>query len=278
MEDVDHEWLASGWTRPASGGLYQWVDGSPAKLAGAQCASDRRWLYSTIATAAERISYHPMVDEPALFRAFADAEPTEDGFLKFVNRYGQLGTRELASVGNNVFTAESLTRFLSEHEAVTQVVGMIDALRRGRGIEAHTRTISHPLIDQALKSGDFRQLKDACLKWLEATINNRLSGWTDNGDAVVTLLRRNASGRLRLQQVTRSLVGIIWLQCARAAEGDQVFRRCKSCRGWMLISPDFGKRRQTIYCSPVCKVREFRKEDRRRRRKRAVGKQKRGTR
>jgi hypothetical protein len=248
--------------------MFQWIDALPAKAAGPQCESDRRWLVWDIPSKDLLVSYRPLSDTPALFRTFADLEPTEDAFVSFVNRFGMLGTREVACIGNQLISGESLTRFLSEHNEVGQVVRMIDALNRGRGLQICAEAICgeprrlglpHPFIGSALRSGGFRELKEACGKWVQATVNEHLGGTGDVGDAVLTVLGRDPSGDLRIQPQTRSLLGILWLQCARAAEGDQVFRQCKCCRGWMLIAPRAGKNRQAMYCSAVCKVRAFRK-------------------
>ena len=75
----------------------------------------------------EFVSYRPLVDTPALFRTFAELEPTEEGFRSFANQFGQLGTRQWA-VG--IGMGDSLSRFLAEHQALKQVVGMLDALRQ----------------------------------------------------------------------------------------------------------------------------------------------------
>src|SRR5262245_52411566 len=39
--------------------------------------------------------YHPLDEEPALFRTFADIDPTPDGCLHFANKYGLLGIGSL---------------------------------------------------------------------------------------------------------------------------------------------------------------------------------------
>jgi len=241
-------------------GAVAWFDAVPAKAAGPQCESDKRWLFPTDLSTPDALqSYGPLVDTPALFRTFADTEPTEEGFLTFVNQYGMLGTGQPALMpGNQFLMGDSLSRMESEHKALTQVVHMLDALK-SRRVEAAAQQVAHPIIDRALKTGRYSELREACVHWLKVTINERMGNiGPEKGDPLITVLELDASGNLRLQQKTRSLLGALWVQCARAAEGDQVFRRCKACRGWMLISPDVGKRRQAIYCSAVCKVRAFR--------------------
>lgn len=270
-----HDWILSGWARPAEPGHYRWAPGLPATRHGAQCDSDRLWLISD-PTPARLIRYSPLTDTPALFRTFADLPHNAVEFLRFADRYGQLGTYENYTLGNQLCSGESLTRHLSEHDAMRQVVGMLAALNGRRSLEAYARSVPpHPLITPALRAASFPVLKGACLAWVQSRINERLSGVDrETGDAVVAHLGFDRFGKLRLQQQTRSLLGILWLQCARAAEGDQTFRQCRSCRNWMLISPDVGKRRQAIYCSNLCKVRAFRKRHANRRQ---LGKGKRGT-
>jgi hypothetical protein len=262
--EVVHDCVQSFWRRPTNGRLFEWIDALPATRAGAQNESDRRWLVARQAPEAEWVNYRPLPDFPALFRTFADLEPGEDGFRAFANQFGWLGTRTNAVLANRqlLFNAESLSRWILEHESIKRVVGMIDALKSRSGLRAYAERVPHKIIDRGLRSGSFSHLKSACLDWLQATVTAQMSGARlDSGDVVVTILGRDTLGALRLQQRTQSLIGALWLQCARAAEGDQVFRQCKvnSCRAWFLVSPlGGGRRRQAIYCSDRCKVRAFR--------------------
>jgi hypothetical protein len=278
-DDDNRDWVESWWTRPVNGGSYEWFNGAPATAAGAQGESDRRWLVGNF-SADQLASYRPLVDCPALFRTFADLEPAEDGFRSFANLFGGLGTQMPACTAEGaLFSGESLTRLLAEHEALKQVVVILDALKRGSGLRTCARHISQTdlsngHIERASTSSDFRDLKEGCVMWVQATINTHLNGAArSRGDVVVTVLGRDASGNLRLQQATRSLVGVLWLQCARAAEGHQEFRQCKvrSCRTWFLISPvGGGRRRQSLYCSDRCKVRACRAGEPKRRRLREL--------
>jgi hypothetical protein len=210
------------------------------------------------------VPYRPLSDSPALFKTFADLEPSEDGFRRFANRYGRLTAvpPQFALVNGQLVTGDCLSRFLAEHRALKQVVEILDALHTGSGLRRSAAQISHKLIEQGLK-GSYRGLKDACETWVQGVINERLSGARpgESGDYVMTVLLRDARGHLRLQQSTRSLPGVFWLQCARFAEGEQDFKQCKYCRDWFLVAPEgMGKRRQAIYCSAVCKVRQFRRK------------------
>ena len=244
-----------------NGASYEWTDAVPANAAGAQCQSDRRWLVPHIPSRDHLKSYRPLVETPALFKTFVDLEPTEDAFRGFSNRFGQLGTQELALIGSQVITGISLSRFVSEHSALKQVVGMLDVLNRRPELRVYAKRISDQAIQNALLSGDVPSLREASTAWVQLTTNLHLCGRADVGDPVVTVLERDSLGKLRLAQTTQSLLGVLWLQCARAAEGDQVFKQCEPCRDWFLVSPQGGgKRRQAIYCSPRCKVRAHRKK------------------
>src|SRR4051812_19451047 len=119
QQEIAADWAGSRWTRPTVPGVFAWFDAVPARVAGPQRDGDNRWLLATeLATADTLESYRPLIDTPALFRTFADAEPTEEGFSAFVSQNGRLGTRQSAAIGNEMVTGDSLARFQAEHAAL----------------------------------------------------------------------------------------------------------------------------------------------------------------
>jgi hypothetical protein len=62
---------------------------------------------------------------------------------------------------------------------------------------------------------------------------------------------------LGLYVVPVNLLGAMWLQCARAIEGDGRYQRCPQCQEWFKVPPK-ALRENTTYCSPRCRVAAFR--------------------
>ncbi|HET8920663.1 MAG TPA: hypothetical protein VFN27_13400, partial [Xanthobacteraceae bacterium] len=45
------------------------------------------------------------------------------------------------------------------------------------------------------------------------------------------------------------LLDAIWLQLAEALSGDAQIRRCLQCGAWFAAGANFGRRRETKFCS-----------------------------
>lgn len=276
---ADHPYAEFYWTRPIVP-RFEWLDGQPATSAGAQSADERRWLISDLGPTTNISKYSPLVEEPALFRNFAEVTPTEVGFQRFANDYGILLPHQIFVLPDRqMASGVSLSRYREEHDAMKRVVCVIDALRNKRKLlpvakrvleEARPAVGSNPdsfkfsegTLRPAIRCGDFNSLRAACTTWLELAINTRLRAPGPVGDSVIVTMQQRER-RLVLRQVPRSLLAAMWLQCALAAEGEHQFRRCQPCGNWFLISPEgTGKRRQAIYCSRRCNVRACRKRNR----------------
>ena len=57
------------------------------------------------------------------------------------------------------------------------------------------------------------------------------------------------SGRLLPSVVPDTLLDAIWLQLAEALSGDAQIRRCLQCGAWFAAGANFGRRRETKFCS-----------------------------
>jgi hypothetical protein len=250
------------WVRPVNGAILEWIDGEPGKRTGSRSRDERRWLVVDYPTKNDFEHYDPLKETPALFRTFADLEPTEPAFKDFARHYGQLGVRAFFTQARQLAQGESLARWRAEHVALRSVVQVIDALRSRR----HNRllTLAEEIPNRAIKraptTGRPEEIRAFFWWWIESEINVQLRARTGTGDSVVTLLKRDAKGTLALRQVPRSLLAALWLQCAFAVANQETFKQCasKDCRKWFLVSPEGGKRRQAIYCSRRCNVRAFR--------------------
>ena len=88
---------------------------------------------------------------------------------------------------------------------------------------------------------------------LRCLINDRIR------ETVSVSLRRTDSTRHALRVVPTHLIGAIWLDFARATEGDLAVRRCEGCGGWIYLHPSFGSNKQAKTCSSTCRSRANRR-------------------
>ncbi len=97
--------------------------------------------------------------------------------------------------------------------------------------------------------------------WAQEKINKAMG---DDEKATITSARiifENDSGRdsdrMGLHITPRSLIGAMWLQCARILTLNPRFKSCEHCGKWFEISAE-GRRGQSKYCSSRCKVAAYR--------------------
>jgi hypothetical protein len=99
---------------------------------------------------------------------------------------------------------------------------------------------------------------------VQQVVNNHLSGgpyertrW--HGEAAAQLCFDRESGTHRLQFMPKTLLGAMWLQFARAIDGDRKYRACKECGTWFEVSTaDTGFRVNRLFCSDACKSKDYR--------------------
>jgi len=84
---------------------YRWCEARPLD-AGQLSATSTRMLTPGFTLAWHR--YHPLEDAPALYRAFAEVEPTEEGIQAFANHYGMLGLWEAVVLDDKIAQGERL--------------------------------------------------------------------------------------------------------------------------------------------------------------------------
>jgi hypothetical protein len=66
--------------------------------------------------------------------------------------------------------------------------------------------------------------------------------------------------QLGLRLVPESLIGCLWLQFAKAIEGNRIYRRCENCQGWFELGGETGGRSDKRFCGPPCKANAHRKK------------------
>lgn len=242
-------------------------------------------------------AYNPLVHEPGLFLTFADTASTRDGIAAFANRYGLLGgdlskdlmpleSREATAEhsptvgGSPIIVGERFADWSSEIGAMRECVTLWRMVKAGdtAGLSRHItwddsppRVILydgrpgedfgtkaaiagerlHPSLFESIPRGNVAL---AAQHYLQDTVNRRLRERAN----VRLLWDSDKYGRLDLAIWPRGLIGALWVQVARAIDGDRDFRSCDVCGRWWEVGRD-GKRTNRRYCSNACKLRAYRK-------------------
>jgi hypothetical protein len=247
----------------------------------------------------------------ALFRTFADTEPTEDGVLAFANRYGPL-TRgvpvELGKPGkvpawqgvygepwplwrSHLSLMHHMTALWDmvekdDHEALARHVRW-EKDERGQPLVSYD---SHPHLHPAAHSREGHARRHEAIA--STQVYQQEFGTFTEGDVMmpaVVYLRRvvesmlEGQGRLVMTAAEqrprktvmrvglKSLVGCLWFQFADAINCDKRQRQCDQCRRWFSI-PQLGSRVDKRYCGTPCRLKAYRQRQEQARRLKAAGK------
>lgn len=206
--------------------------------------------------------YAPLIDHPALFRAFADLTGTSEAIVTFADRYGLLGgsmaRRFLVPDSDEIGIGEPIEAWQDEIEAVRRVVQAWD---RARENDPHRpRWRSPEKVPKVHRSGLCHNVaavlhersRPDVLPNVQRAINTKLSAETG-----ARMLWDRDEGRLRLHLRPASLLGALWLQLAQAIDGNADYRRCRVCAAWFELRPD-RNRTSRAYCSDACRVKAYR--------------------
>lgn len=243
------------WTAPIPG--YRWAPGQAGDPELVEVATPPR----------EVREYAPLAADNPVFLHFADAAPTEDGYLEFANSFGALGIsrREIPRAVNG----EPLSTWKQEHAHLTQAVRLwraalendLQALRsvirwtRSSVVyetdqfgQAFTRTAS-PVIYSRLRHG---QLVQPAWHFLQSMVNQAI-----RARVAPQLLWHDE--KLRLYFRPDSLRAAMWLQLARAIAGKAEYRRCEICSAWFELKPGVNRADKRL-CTDACKMVRYRRE------------------
>jgi hypothetical protein len=217
----------------------------------------------------------------ALFRTFAlQTEITEHGILEFANRYGLLGLAEMPlppkKAPSPLRTGETFGSWANEIAAIRRLIHIWEAAKNGAetelsktiawredGVYFINRGSTLPSSPPEMECFAGRYLREELLtvlrpgdflgpaRWfVQVSINRQL----DKYHVRPSLLWDSAYKRLDLNLVPRDLAGCLWLQFARAVEGDKDYRQCAHCRGWFEVGGSRAARADKKFCSPTCKA------------------------
>ena len=238
-------------------------------------------------------TYQPLQEHPALFRTFAETEPTQEGIKRFADQFGMLGSdcsKPIPLYRNHddrhapVGSGELAGAWSGEIETMRWMIDLWEQARQGdvEALQPHIRWTedgnavaydSHPdKSTQELMSGQFLWRKDSI-----AVEGDPVFSFFSQGDIVgpalqqvqavinrrlkdrvsLRLLWKPHSGQRTLYIVPTGLIGGLWLQFAQAFEQDLHYRRCAVCNSWFELAPGRG-RADKLVCSNACRTRAYR--------------------
>lgn len=249
--------------------------------------------------------YSPLESNPELFRTFGSLrENDEADYAKFADTYGCLGIwSHITTTEPNPRRGlgESLKAWHWNHRLMQALLSVYDAARRSRVndlaewldiqpskhrgpdvLSVEPRRDSPAALprngvwgygglDLSVRvvraSSQSERIKRIALRWVANAVNLQLAGATFDVSGVTARLSRiSRNDDFGVQIVPASLLGAMWLQFANTIEGQLNYRRCKNvgCGRWMLVDPG-GKRAHADFCGDNCRLRHWRKMQKRRR-------------
>lgn len=230
----------------------------------------------------------PPRSDGALFRTFAELSPSAKAVRDFANAHGLLGgavsemialprrTRggmgfDIADgVDRVVATGERLASWARHITALHGLVTLLDAAtyrsphlaerivwyadrvqhHQGRSWALISGVHTDPERFARLRRGD---LRTPAFLYLQKQVNDRLAE-----QVAARLLWTSDRTQLRLHVVPGCLLAALWLQFARAIEGNRRYIGCGECGRWMELSPDV-RRSDARFCSGACRTRAHRR-------------------
>jgi hypothetical protein len=279
------------WHR-AEGG-YEWQDAKALNVnkdLPEDVAEETRFLVPKPMETPRHWRYNPLVTYPALFREFAALERKEDAFAAFASKYGELGVGVWIERSGPLSIYDPYFRWAKAHRKMKPVSEVLDAIQR-RDVDTLRHWFSFASgerggVQYQRKSGDHiealawvtiaGQLRDYLWKWIteaptdDEALIRAAQGWAqmeineairnENGEAtssIASVVFDIDKGAMTLHVTPRSLLGAMWLQCARALTSNPTFRQCEHCGKWFEVSPD-ARRKNSKYCEGRCKVAAYR--------------------
>ena len=244
------------------------------------------------------VEYSPLRHHTGLFRHFAAIEPKRESIREFANTYGLLGgdvSQEIIIPGTGSIQIsfqdrkttkkqEPLTLGMGETLSswTKEILAMRPALLLWDLVAAQTRKelsryvhwrapdvveIRFPVGNREgfaliaspqhrphlLQQIPAKDVFKPTLFYIQDTINKHLEGRISP-----RLLWEKDWPRLGLFFVPKSLIGALWLQFARAVDGNTKYGRCLECRTWFEVSLD-AARTNRRYCKDACRFKAYRR-------------------
>ncbi len=265
------------WAVPSTG--FRIASMQPA---GSGRAQPLRYVVAADDAAPHRV-YEPLTMS-GLFCDFAEVTPDDDGILAFANQHGFLGHTLSQAVAPKIRRGESVPITVGEQVSAWQeeIRHLKSALRVWRAVQArdsgylskivvwrnstsvrlcvdeNRSWIANPDLNphllQRFPAGD---LVGPTQYYIQKLINDKLETYPTTPRLL--WFRQNAATSLRLFIVPQSLISAMWLQFAKAVDGNRDYRRCSQCQRWFELGGGVI-RSDATYCSNACRQRRYRRE------------------
>lgn len=278
------------WVLPAGG--HRWIEAISAQPEISP-AEPQKYLTdgNPLGSRYEAWRYAPLRAHPALFRTFATLEPTEEGVKSFSDLYGALGGEvrtlivlplaankppggiKVTHAGRSegvVGAGETLAGWTRQINLMRELVELWEATRsRGDVLRERIAWSDREVVyryqggwsiiaSERTDDEHFRHLRRGDLVTPAVYhLQRRVNGQLHDGSVTARLLWDRDRTKLGVHVVPQSLLAALWLQFARAIDGERRYITCKICGRWLEVSPD-ARRADARYCSGACRTRAYR--------------------
>jgi hypothetical protein len=270
---------------------YSWGE-LPAGLAGSSDPARYHCVLKPAEVSVRVRQYQPLHDFTGLFRTFAAIlpGPEGEGIIAFANRFGPLGSPpmgfRLTAPGMDLpqtpDTWDLVGIWLLAIDEMNELVSLWDLVQKGDRSalsqliqwqgrnQIYYHTWPNTILGEGGKYGDQHLIfsPEHHGQWLRqftpgdvlmpalVYVQRRVNYWIEA--AASPKLRWDATkARTELVFIPGSLLGALWLQFARAIEGNRSYRQCKECGQWFEVSPETA-RTSRLFCSGPCRSKAYR--------------------
>ena len=258
-----------------------------------------RFLVEPLAVDTWITRYQPLATQTGLFREFASLHPaSEEDIVRFAGNYGWLGGDRMqtqvarakkgepgvAMSSTTMMFGERITSWQAEVATMEHLVSLWEATtgvsaklakvvtweKNGSGVRYEgilglaviAKTNYREEFFNNLNAGE---LVRPTLDFVRTRVNKLLE---DRGITNRLLWDPNYR-RQRVHVVPTSLVAALWLQFAKAIEGDKEYRQCEQCDRWFEVAAE--KREDAKFCQNACRSKAYRERQKTARKLRGEG-------
>ncbi len=231
--------------------------------------------------------YTPLISQTGLFREFADLHPaTEESIVDFAGRFGSLGVPFSTTVGRGKpgdsegmvlwpsqshgelisswqFQVKTMNHMLQIWDAIE--CGNLAALREFITWRDDSRVhYEGPLGLYVITSGDYREQFFGQLKIGELArpaadfVRERVNEKLENLGVTSRLLWEPRYRKQTVHVVPKTLAAAMWLQFAKAIEGNKRYQQCEQCNRWFEVAAE--KREGAKFCQNACRSKAYREK------------------
>ncbi len=266
---------------------YNWMETFALDPATGKKQGKRDWFLTNGMSAGT--SFHtravdPLQHNTAPYREFIKL-PDRNAMKAFACKYGLLGEPARREVSRKILlppkgegVGESFFDWTFEIECMAQVVSLWDMITQedAKGLSRHiiwneendqVRFVSgwsgvgyssvniiadRNNVPELMEHFHLGDVLEPALYHVRRVVGDRLK------DRLVPRLEpAEPPKRLRLSFVAESLIGLLWLQCAQAIDGNKDYRACEHCGTIFEIAPK-AARKSRLYCADACRFRAYR--------------------